>query len=33
MSPQALAKSRDLDIDTMITNARKASGISQGAVA
>jgi DNA-binding transcriptional ArsR family regulator len=25
MSPQALAKSRDLDIDTMITNARKAS--------
>ena len=25
MSPQAVAKSRDLDIDTMITNARKAS--------
>ena len=25
MSAQALAKSRDLDIDTMITNARKAS--------
>ena len=25
MSPQALAKSRDIDVDTMITNARKAS--------
>lgn len=25
MSPQAMAKLRDIDIDTMITNARKAS--------